>query len=388
MVDPKVASLSKRERDWEKHFLNSQSEEIDQLMDMIGLESVKEKFLEIKQSIDTSISQDADLQKERFRTVLLGNPGTGKTTVARLYAKFLASVGAIPGAEFFETTGSRMGNDGVSGCQKSLDSILEKGGGVVFIDEAYQLTQGNMGGTQVLDFILAEVENLTGKIVFLLAGYQRPMEKFFSHNPGLQSRFPTEMKFNDYEDDELLQILGRGIEARWRRQMKVAGGLGGLYCRILARRVGSGRGKEGFGNARAVENAISKLAGRQAARLRTEKQKTDTRVDSFFLTKEDLIGPEPSQVLESSKAWTTLKTMIGLDSVKVSVQALLHTITSNYKRELTEQPLVKYSLNKVFLGSPGTGKTTVAKLYGQLLVDIGMLSNGEGVFIHLRFGSY
>ena len=387
-VSPKASSSSKSEWDWEKHFLNAQSEEIDQLMDMIGLESVKERFLEIKQSIDTSILQDVDLQKDRFGTVLLGNPGTGKTTVARLYAKFLASVGVIPGEEFFETTGSRMANDGVSGCQKSLDSILEKGGGIFFIDEAYQLTQGNTGGTQVLDFILAEVENLTGKIVFLLAGYQRPMEKFFSHNPGLQSRFPRELKFHDYEDDELLQILGRGIEARWRRQMKVEGGLGGLYCRILARRVGSGRGQEGFGNARTVENAISKLAGRQAARLRKEKQKTDTHVDSFVLTKEDLIGPEPSQALESSKAWKTLNTMIGLDSVKDSVQALLDTIISNYKRELTEQPLVTYNLNKVFLGSPGTGKTTVAKLYGQLLVDIGMLSNGEGLFIHLLFRSY
>ncbi|KAJ5117791.1 P-loop containing nucleoside triphosphate hydrolase protein [Penicillium atrosanguineum] len=376
---PKTFSPSENEWNWEKQFLNSHSEEIDHLMEMIGLEAVKERFLTIKGSIDASISQDANLVKDRFGTVFLGNPGTGKTTVARLYARFLASVGAIPGTEFFETTGARMANEGVHGCQKSLDSILEKGGGAVFIDEAYQLTQGSIGGTQVLDFLLAEVENLTGKVVFILAGYQGPMEKFFSHNIGLKSRFPKELKFNDYEDDELLQILAGGIEARWRRQMKIEEGLGGLYCRILARRIGSGRGKEGFGNARAVENAISALAGRQASRLRKEKQQAGAHIDSFFLSKEDLIGPEPSLALESSKAWNKLKAMIGLDSVKDSVQALLGTIDWNYQRELSEQPLVEYSLNKVFLGSPGTGKTTVAKLYGQLLVDIGMLSNGEVV---------
>lgn len=97
------------------------------------------------------------------------------------------------------------------------------------------------------------------------------------------------------------------------------------------------------------------------------------------MTKEDLIGPEPSQALESSSAWQKLKSMIGLGSVKTTVQSLLDSIQYNYQRELQELPPVEFTLNRVFLGSPGTGKTTVAKLYGQILVDIGMLSNGEGM---------
>jgi AAA+ superfamily predicted ATPase len=378
---PEISSPSKNDWDYQKQFLNAQSNEIDTLMEMIGLESVKEKFLAIKAKVDISISQNVKLDTERFGTVFMGNPGTGKTTVARLYAKFLASVGVIPGSELFETTGSKLANDGVTGCQKTLDKILEKGGGAFFIDEAYQLTQGNVGGTQVLDFLLAEVENLTGKIVFILAGYQRPMEKFFGHNPGLTSRFPHELKFNDYTDGELLQILGRGIQTKWRQQMKLEDGLGGLYCRIAARRIGSGRGKEGFGNARAVENFISKVADRQSVRVKREKRQSGVKVDTFLLTKEDIIGPKPSQAVEHSKAWRKLKEMIGLDTVKGSLKALLGTINWNYERELLEQSPVGYSLNKVFLGSPGTGKTTVAKLYGQILVDIGMLSNGEGSYI-------
>lgn len=70
--------------------------------------------------------------------------------------------------------------------------------------------------------------------------------------------------------------------------------------------------------------------------------------------------------------------MIGLQSVKDTVQALLDSIQYNYQRELDEKPLMDFSLNRVFLGSPGTGKTSVAKLYGQILVHIGLLSNGEG----------
>ena len=98
----------------------------------------------------------------------------------------------------------------------------------------------------------------------------------------------------------------------------------------------------------------------------------------MLLTKEDLIGPEPSQALQHCVYWQELQEMIGLQSVKDTVQALLDSIQYNYQRELDEKPLMDFSLNRVFLGSPGTGKTSVAKLYGQILVHIGLFSNGEG----------
>ncbi|KAJ5779630.1 ATPase AAA-type core [Penicillium paradoxum] len=378
MAPPKQSAA---ETDWayQKKFLNAQSQEIDKLMDMTGLESVKEKFLSIKAKVDVAVRQNVDPSRDRFGSVLLGNPGTGKTTVARLYAKFLASMGVIPGDKFVETTGSRLANDGISGCQKTLETLLKDGGGAMFIDEAYQLVGSSFGGTQVLDFLLAEVESLTGKVVFILAGYQRPMEKFFAHNPGLPSRFPHELKFADFDDSELMQILGACIERTYRKQMKVEDGLGGLYCRIVARRIGRGRGREGFANARAVENTMTKISERQAARLSQERRQAVSKVDDFFLSQEDLIGPDPSQALMSSNAWQKLQTMIGLGAVKRTVQAILDTMRYNYQREIDEKPLVEYSLNKVFLGNPGTGKTSIAKIYGQILVDIGFLSNGEVV---------
>ncbi|KAL0766656.1 hypothetical protein CaCOL14_011101 [Colletotrichum acutatum] len=371
--DPKTGSA-------EEEWLNLKSEfgassiAMDQLMRMIGLESIKEEFLSIKSKVDMAVRQRISLSTERFSCSLLGNPGTGKTTVARIYAKFLVSVGVIAGSRFEETSGSKLASLGVSGCQKLLDDVLNDGGGVIFIDEAYQLSSGNSpGGRAVLDLLLAEVENHTGKIVFILAGYNKQMESFFAHNPGFPSRFPISMKFDDYNDEELLKILQFQINKKYGCRMKWEDD---LHLRVACRRLGRGRGKEGFGNARAIENLLSIVSSRQANRIR-KARRGGANPDDLLFTMEDLVGPEPSAALGHSKAWEKLQTLIGLGSVKESVRALVDSIQTNYVRELAEEPIIEYTLNKVFLGSPGTGKTTVAKLYAQILVDLGLLSNGE-----------
>ena len=317
--------------EWQKKFEGAENEALDSLVSMIGLESVKQQFLAIKAKVDTVVRQNVSLKGERFGAALLGNPGTGKTTVARYYAKFLVKVGAIPADHFFESSGSAMANDGVSGCKAHIDKILEEGGGVFFIDEAYQLVSGNSpGGKAVMDYLLAEIENLTGKVVFVMAGYHKQMESFFAHNPGIPSRIPIRMEFQDYEDRELQQIFCQYIDKKYRGNMKFEDGMNGLYVRIVARRISRGRGRDGFGNAREVQNRIAQITERQARRLNKERR-TGARPDDNMLTKEDLIGPEPSLVLKNNAAWTKLQKLIGLTSVKESVQALLNGIQTNYQ---------------------------------------------------------
>lgn len=261
----------------------------------------------------------------------------GKTTVARHYARFLAEVGVLPGTEFFETTGSQLGSEGVDAARKHIDAVKSAGGGTIFIDEAYQLkSPNNSGGGLVLDFLLAEMENNIGQLIFIVAGYNQEMEKFFEHNPGLSSRIPHTLQFDDYTDEELGDMLESMISSRYSGRMQAESGVRGLFARIAVRRLGRGRGKRGFGNARALENTLNRMMERQARRLKEERRQ-GRLPDDFLLTKVDLIGPDPADVLVESAAYKKLQSMIGLANIKKEVANLFQTAKMNYQRELLEK---------------------------------------------------
>ncbi|XHG06593.1 hypothetical protein AWENTII_009781 [Aspergillus wentii] len=370
--------LSYAAQEWEFRKRNGEENDvIDRLMEFQGLEEIKQQFLNIKSKIDICQGQGRDLAKERFSIVFRGNPGTGKTSVARLYAEFLHSVGAIDSDGFRETSGVDLIVRGPRDVQYDFEN---ESNGVLFVDEAYQLTASYMDavGRQILDMLLKKMEDDIGKGAVIFAGYKDEMESFIEHNPGLSSRIPWTLDFVDFTEAELWRILSDRIEKDYHGRMRVEDGMAGKPMRIAVRRLVQGPARRSFGNARAVENLLSLISARQAQRLVKEKRLGGTPDYNFF-TQEDIIGPDPSEAAEQSQAWKDLQKLIGLDAVKQSVQNMIHLIQSNYKREMKEVKPRRLPLNQLFVGQPGTGKTTVAKLYGRILADLGLLSRGDVV---------
>ncbi|KAL7924178.1 P-loop containing nucleoside triphosphate hydrolase protein [Trichoderma austrokoningii] len=399
-VNPFQQKHSAAAQEWDcRKRCGENSSVLDKLMQYQGLEEVKQHFLDIKSKVAICKEQDPNgemgvLNLERFNAVFQGNPGTdehkimpaidfSKTIVARLYAKFLHEVGILKSSHIEETSGVQVAFKGAKGMHLTIQNMKHaEDGGVIFVDEAYQLTAACMDrdSRQALDILLAALENNIGTLSAVFVGYKDEMAPFFEHNPGLESRIPYTISFTDFNDAELWHILTNNIQKQYGGLMRVEGDLDGLYVRIAIRRLCQARGSRGFGNARAVENLLSRIRRRQAQRLIHEKkERRHQSPDPFFFTKEDLIGPDPSVMARNCPAWIQLQGLIGLEQVKQSTERLIGMIELNYQRELREEPPLKFSLNQVFVGAPGTGKTTVAKLYGQILTDLGFLSRGDVV---------
>lgn len=239
-----------------------------ELDELVGLDEVKQIVGEVRAFI--AIQQrrrEVGLKAEPLvlHMVFRGNPGTGKTTVARILGRVFREMGVLSQGHLLEVERADLVGEYIGHtAQKTREQLRKAEGGILFIDEAYALARGGEKdfGKEAIDTLVKAMEDMKDRLVLILAGYQHEMTRFLDANPGLRSRFPIHIDFPDFTLGELLRIAAAIVASR---EYRLSAAAEETLSRVLAAKLAEGA--RNAGNARLVRNFIEAAIRRQAVRL-------------------------------------------------------------------------------------------------------------------------
>ena len=361
---------------------------LDELDGMIGLSSVKEEVQNRINMIRVA-QKAAELGSGRvFSTgtlhmVFTGNPGTGKTTVARLLGKIYGSLGVLKKPDVFIECGR---NDLVAGFIGQTAPLVKKKfdeakGGVLFIDEAYSLYNPNTPsdfGHEAIDTMVQYMDTMRDEVMVIVAGYKKEMETFIRDaNPGLASRFKTVINFEDYSPSELFEILMSMIR---KDGMKLEDDAEKYVKKVIRARSKN----TNFGNARGVRNLFEDLKeahdNRLGEMISQGAELNSKMIDS--ITAEDvksLLKNHEEEDLDMEDLLAQLDGLVGLQAVKQQLRqqtAIVEARQNAAKAGVTTLKEIGPQ-HMIFAGNPGTGKTTVARLVGKIYEVLGLVADSS-----------
>lgn len=240
-----------------------------ELGNMIGLERVKQLAGELEALVKIQKHRATHNLKNEplvLHMVFKGNPGTGKTTVARLFGRLFFSLQVLPRGHLVEVERADLVGEYIGHtAQKTRDKVHKAMGGILFLDEAYSLARGGEKdfGKEAVDTLVKAMEDHKNEFVLILAGYTNPMDEFLRLNPGLKSRFPIQLCFPDYTVSQLMDIAQLMLEER---QYRLTSRATNKLRDILEQHLGFPYDE--FSNARLVRNLLESAIRRHAVRLK------------------------------------------------------------------------------------------------------------------------
>ena len=340
------------------------------LNSIIGIKELKEFIDNVQNNYKVqNIRERLGLttSKISMNMIFAGNAGTGKTNAARTTFEYLNALGLLSRGVFKEVSKADFVSENVNEtAKKTMEVVNSAIGGVLFIDEAYSLCESEEDkvGKEIVDALLKGIEDNRDDLIVILAGYENDMEKFLSINPGLKSRFPNIIHFEDYTPYEMYAIA---LNIAKSKGYKIADNVEDDLIDLFAKNQISG--KNDLGNARFVRNIIENAIMDASRKYLQDKQKKIDLLEAHNFN---------FKVKAKFNLEERLNDIIGLEEVKNLLRSQYKLIVAQEKRKsVGVETKIEQNLNMVFAGNPGTGKTSIARLVAEMLNSMGLLKIGQ-----------
>lgn len=363
---------------------------VQKLDNLIGLTSIKTKIHEYLKYLEfTKIRAEkglADKEKLNLNSVFTGNPGTGKTTVARLLSTIYAKMGLLSKGHLVEVDRADLVAEYIGQTAPKTKEIINRArGGLLFIDEAYSLARkaddNKDFGKEVIEILMKEMSDGKGDLAIIVAGYPEEMNTFLESNPGLKSRLSQTFEFPDYMPQELDAIAD--YAAKERSLVFTPDAKKYLYEKLVAAYRDRDRT---FGNARLVNGWIDEAKLNMGLRVMQHQDPKSLNQESFttveiedfkkiFAARDKFLPDIPIDELLLKDSLQELNNLVGMNNIKSEINEMVKLV--RFYREEGKDVLSRFSLHSVFMGNPGTGKTTVARIIARIYKALGLLERGH-----------